>query len=60
MLRIFAVIYSLGKRLDAHLTSGVERRGRYLAGLNRPRPARRVVARRRQPPKSSALTLVMR
>lgn len=60
MLRIFAFIRLLAKRLDARLTYGVDMHGRRLAGLSRPQPARRVAAGRRQPLKNRALTLAVR
>lgn len=60
MLRIFAFIRSLAKRLDARLTYGVDMHGRRLAGLSRPQLARRVAAGRRQTSKNRALTLAMR
>lgn len=56
MLRIFAVMFSWAKRLDARLTKGVETHGRYLTGLNRPRPAKRAAGRRRQPRRGPSLT----
>lgn len=59
MLRIFAVIFSWAKRLDARLTRGVEMHGRYLTGLNRPRTAGRAAGRRRQPRTRHSLTPAM-
>jgi len=67
MLRIFAFVCLLAKRLDARLTRGVDMHGRCLAGLSRclaglsrSQSARRLVAGRRQPLKNHALTLAMR
>lgn len=60
MVRIFAFVCSLAKRLDARLTRGVDMHGRCLAGLSRSQSARRLVAGRRQPLKNHALTLAMR
>ncbi len=60
MLRIFAFVRSLAKRLDARLTHGVDMHGRRLAGLSSPQPARRVAAGRRRPQKNHALTLAVR
>lgn len=39
-LKLLALLHSLAKRFDAHLTRGVERHGRFLAGLTPPNPPR--------------------
>lgn len=57
MLRIFARIAAFAKRLDAHLTRGVEMRGRRLAGLKPLAGARTVNAKplKALPPRPAAI-----